>query len=208
MRCLRLDYYLPGYNFVERHEICVNSSSERVFEAIQNLDLSASRVARILFGLRNAEGIIGNRMSFRRGKERLAPLELSLEGLVTKTGFIYLEAVDNKEVIVGLIGKFWTPTVGILKGLRAQEFEDFNRAGYAKTAANFYIEQKTDGSLALSTETRILCLGPKAKIKFSIYWMIIRPFSGWLRLIMLGLVKKQAESKSAGWNLEKDKSRR
>ena len=70
---------------------------------------------------------------------------------------------------------------------------DFNQTGYCKLAWNFYIKRNADDTVTLSTETRILCLGQQAKSSFSIYWAVIRPFSGWIRLEMLKLIKEQAE---------------
>ena len=57
---------------------------------------------------------------------------------------------------MGLVGRFWTPSGGILH-IRAEEFLDFNADGYAKTAANFRLQPLTNGGTRLTTETRIWC---------------------------------------------------
>ena len=52
----------------------------------------------------------------------------------------------------------------------------------------------TEDKTLLSTETRILCLGPKALKRFRAYWMVIRPFSGIVRKEWLRIAKKMAEA--------------
>ena len=181
---MRLAYYLPQYHFVERHSITVNSTPEKVFEAIWNIDMAESKVIKTLLKMRGTYGLIF------AGKS--AP-GLSIKDLIGKAGFIPLEKVKNKEIIMGFVGRFWQPSGGIARNVRAEDFVRFKKTGYCKTAWNFYIEQENGDKLRLSTETRILCYGCSAKIPFSLYWAVIRPFSGWIRLEMLRIIKKLAE---------------
>ena len=60
---------------------------------------------------------------------------------------------------------------------------------------NFYFKKVSENKTLLSTETRILCLSQKSKLRFSIYWFFVKPFSGIIRFEMLRLIKKNAESK-------------
>jgi len=110
---------------------------------------------------------------------------------------IRLEEIKNQEIILGLVGKFWQPTYGTVLNLRTNDFMNFNQSGYCKVAWNLYMEQNADETITLSTETRILCLGRQAKSSFSKYWTVIIPFSGWIRLEMLKMIKKQAEGNNS-----------
>lgn len=56
-------------------------------------------------------------------------------------------------------------------------------------AMNFFI----DGSL-LSTETRVLTHGAKAKWMFGAYWLVIRAGSGFIRRMWLRAIRKRAEA--------------
>ncbi len=49
----RLNYYLPEYDFAEKHKIVIHSSPEKVFEAIHNIDMRESKVIKTLLSLRN-----------------------------------------------------------------------------------------------------------------------------------------------------------
>ncbi|MCX9009821.1 MAG: hypothetical protein OIN66_01745 [Candidatus Methanoperedens sp.] len=184
-----LDYYLLEYDFVETHKIVINSTPEKIFKAVSDLDLSGSRVMRILFGIRGLYA----RLNPWREPGDLSHLVLTLKELINETGFIFLEAIDNQEIILGVVGKFWQPSGGILKSIEADKFKDFNKTGYCKASWNFYMEPQRNGTVVVSTETRVLCLGYRAKLPFLFYWTIIRPFSGWTRLIMLKAVKEKAE---------------
>jgi len=189
---MKLNYYLFKYDFDEKHKIIINSSPEKVFEAIHNLDMSKSIVIKTLFLLRSIYG----RLNPCKKPENQLSLGLSFEELIKKSGFIPLEEVRDKEIIMGIIGKFWQPAGSIIRNLKSTGFVNFNQSGYCKVAWNIYVEKNSDGTLNLSTETRIFCLGRRAKFLFFLYWMVIRPFSGWTRLEMLRMIKGQAEEKA------------
>ena len=53
---MRLDHYLPEYDFSEKHKTVIHSSSEKIFEAIHNMDMSKSKVIKTLFLLRGIYG--------------------------------------------------------------------------------------------------------------------------------------------------------
>ncbi|AGL00130.1 hypothetical protein [Desulfoscipio gibsoniae] len=185
----RLNCYLSEYDFDERHNIVIQSSPEKVFEAIYNLDMSKSKVIKPLLSLRS----IPYRLSPDRKPEKQEPSGLSIEQLIKNGGFFLLEEIKNQEIVIGLVGKFWHLTADMIQLSNVTNFTNFNQTGYGKVAWNFYIEQNADGTVTLSTETRILCLGEQAKSSFRLYWAVIRPYSGWIRIEMLKMIKEQVE---------------
>lgn len=185
---MRLDSYLPQYHFVEKHNLTVNSTPEKVFEAFWQLDMAESKIIKTLLKMRGAYCLLFTGKSYTQSS-----LGLSIKDMIDKLGFILLEKVKNKEIIMGFVGRFWQPSGGIAKNIKAEDFTSFEKPGYCKSAWNFYIEQENGDKLKLSTETRILCYGCSARIPFSLYWAVIRPFSGWIRVEMLRMIKKLAE---------------
>ncbi|MFX4261503.1 hypothetical protein ACOBQJ_04785 [Pelotomaculum propionicicum] len=184
---MKLDYYLPQYHFVERHSITVDSTPEKVYEAFWQLDMAESKVIKNLLKMRGTYGLVS------KGKLNKQPsLGLSIKDMIN-SGFILLEKVENKEVVMGFAGRFWQPSGGIVRNVSMEDFVRFKNNGYCKSAWNFYIGQGNGDELRLSTETRIMCCGRSAKIPFSLYWAAIKPFSGWIRLEMLRMIKKLAE---------------
>lgn len=184
----RLNNYLPKYDFFEKHEIVIHSSPDKVFEAIHNFDMRKSKVINTLIFLRRI-----HRLNSNREPDKQEATKLSIDQLTKNGVMILLEEVENQEVVIGFTGKFWQLRPTLIHLSSAVDFINFNQPGYSKTAWNLYIERNDDGTATLSTETRILCLGERAKSSFRLYWAIIRPYSSLIRLEMLKMIKEQTE---------------
>jgi hypothetical protein len=169
-----IDEFLPQFHFAEHHAITINAPAGSVYTAIRTLDLSSSKVIRWLLRLRG-----------------LPASSLSLEGLL-RMGFILLGENPSQELLLGVVGKFWTRTAD-LQRLDPGDFREFDRAGYAKAAWNFAIAQPSQGMTRLTTETRIHCTDPKSRRRFRLYWSVIGPFSAWIRRETLRALKVRLE---------------
>jgi hypothetical protein len=170
-----LEHYLPRFDFAERYTTTVAAPLERVWEAVLDLDLSESTVVRTLFRLRG-----------------LPASALRLEGL-ERMGFLRLGERPKRELALGVAGKFWTPG-GNLRRLTPQSFESFAEPGFAKAVWAFHLEAAGSASTQLSTETRILCLDAASCGLFRVYWLVVRPLSGWTRREALRLTRRRAEA--------------
>jgi hypothetical protein len=181
-----IDEALPAFDDFERHEIEVGAAPARVYLAVRRLDLSASVPVRALFLVRGLPALLSRLPLPVRG------LGLSLDDLLA-SGFVLLAERPDVEIVLGLVGRFWTPTGGIRRVTPA-EFASFAEPGYAKVAWSFAIEPLASERVRLTTETRIRCLDQASRRKFHLYWLFIRPFSGIVRREMLRAVKRAAES--------------
>jgi hypothetical protein len=117
----------------------------------------------------------------------------NLEGLL-QVGFLLVDEIPNVEIVLGLVGKFWTLRAQILQ-MDAVQYTEFNQRGYAKLAWNFAIQEAAPGVVRLSTETRIVCTDDHSRARFKLYWTLIGRFSGLTRKEMLRVVKKRIEVK-------------
>ncbi len=180
-----IDGLLPAYDMVERHQIRIRAPVERVYDAVRAVDLSGSRIIRWLFLLR---GLPALWRSSPRGEERLG---LTLDGLL-ESGFILLGEKPRQELLLGLVGRFWTPS-GDIQRLDASGFRTFDRPGYAKAAWNFSLSEQENGTTRLATETRVLCLDDVSRRRFRLYWAFVEPFSGLIRREMLRSIRSTAE---------------
>lgn len=88
----------------------------------------------------------------------------------------------------GIAGKFWRPD-GSLRWLTAEEFGRFEEPGFAKAVLNVAVADDGRGATLLSTETRVLCFGARARGLFRLYWTLIERFSGLIRLELLKRVR-------------------
>lgn len=186
-----IDEHLSSYDAVERHRIVVRASAGTVFDAIRALDLSDSRIVRLLLRLRELPGWCLPQSSGDQNQG------LTLQGLIA-SGFIELGEKPDEEIVLGLIGRFWTPRGGI-KRMNATTFATFTSPGYAKAVWNFSLSQTAKNSTNLATETRVLCLDSASRRKFKLYWTLIAPFSGAIRMAALRSIKKAAEA-STRWS--------
>lgn len=173
-----IDTCLPVYQHHERHTLRVAAPADRVYAAVRTLDLGGSRVIRLLFRLRGLPA-----SAFR------------LEGM-QRLGFVRLGETPGREVVFGLVGRFWTPG-GDLQHVDARGFACFVKPGYARAVWNFSVTAEEDGAARVSTETRIQALDPRSRRRLRCYWFVVGPFSAWIRREALRIIKRAAESTAA-----------
>ena len=169
-----IDEFLSDYDFVETHDISIRASAADVYRATNEVDFSDSCLIRWLFRIRG-----------------LSTENVTLASL-KRSRFEILGQTPGRELLLGIVGRFWTPG-GDTKKIDAESFKKFNSTGYAKAVWNFAIQP--DGpDLRLSTETRVKCTDSESRRWFGFYWMLVRPFSGLIRMEMLRLIKNRAEN--------------
>lgn len=169
-----IDDVLPEHHFGERHSTSVSAAPERVYEIARRLDMSGSTLIRLLFRLRG-----------------LPPAALNLDGLC-ELGFSILAERPGRELVLGLVGRFWTRSGGLLP-VGALAFREFNQPGHAMAAWNLRVSALPGGGTSLSTETRVRCSDAASRFSFRCYWLVVRPFSALIRRVMLREVKREAE---------------
>lgn len=187
-----LDQCLPRSHFAERHAATIAASPADALAALRRLDLRRSLVTRALFLLRSLPGLV---LARRETAERFltghGSLPLTIESIQT-AGFVVLGEELEREIVLGTIGRFWKASGGVRR-FGAQEFAAFDEPGWAKAAWNFRVEPAEGGRTVLTTETRVLCTDERSRRAFRRYWLLIRPFSGLIRLEMLRLIRREAE---------------
>jgi hypothetical protein len=182
-----IDDWLATYDAVERHSTRVRAPAERVWRVARELDFARSPLVRSLFLLRSVPGLLSRKA--RRGPA----LGVTLAGLL-RSGFVLL-AEDENEMVLGLVGRFWTAAGGVQR-VSPGEFRAWNRPGYARAAWNFTLTPEPDGALRLATETRVLCTDEESRRRFLRYWRLVGPFSGLIRMEMLRTIRRAAERES------------
>ena len=167
-----IDKYLRHYTFNEYHEIVVDSPIANVFNVANDFDLSKSKTIAWLFKIRG-----------------LPTKRLNLKSFIDDIGFTNLECNIPYENLIG----FWAR----LKIAPIPSYEDFvtnSISPWIKVVWNFQFEELGQNKTKVSTETRVLCVAKITKITFSLYWSIIKPFSGLTRKKMLKIIKQDSEN--------------
>lgn len=180
-----LDRFLPGYRHNEVHEMLIAASPERVLRAVEELTVKEIPLTVILMGIRTLPARLLGRPVQTRGAGRTV-LEAAQRG-----GFLMLSR-EPREVVLGVIGKFWKPAAEVVRLSSPEEFLAFSEEGFAKGAVNFSIREE-NGRVRLRTETRVLPLGPTAARRFSLYWFFVHPGSALIRYAWLRAIRRRAE---------------
>lgn len=92
--------------------------------------------------------------------------------LLRDLGFVELDR-DERELVVGAIGRFWQLREELEPLADAEAFAAFDRAGFARGALNLRAEEAGEGSV-LSTETRVWTPDRHARRRFAPYWLLVR----------------------------------
>ena len=171
-----IDRFMPRCDFSERHTALVRATPEKTYGAILTANLAAHPLAKLLMLLRG--------IGFRRRRAS-----------AFADGFHVVAQDPPSEIVIGLEGPFWKPTCKV-RGVDAAQFATPVPPDTARATMNFFVERDGDAS-RVTTETRILC-SDDARPKFRLYWLVIRPFSGIIRRLMLGAIRKEAEGKEEG----------
>ena len=174
-----IDDFLPNYDVRERHTAQVHAPIDKVYTTVRELDLSQAKLSMLLFRLRGLPA------------GRFAPSCFTLDDFL-KMRFILLGERPDEELLLGLVGRFWTPSGELLR-LDAEGFRDFNEPGYAKAVWNFTLAKQPCDEVMLATETRVYCLDETSRRRFRLYWLLIGAFSGLIRRELLRTVKRNAE---------------
>ncbi|HUR08486.1 MAG TPA: hypothetical protein VM347_38520 [Nonomuraea sp.] len=172
-----VDDFIPRPDTAERHSIVINSSRDRVWQALTHLDPQDVRLAKPLFAVR--------RLFSRSSGDQQKP---------DAPTFTPLAVDPMREIVLGTIGQWWrlgraehTPAIG-----DADDFRAFDRPGYAKGTFSFLLYDAGPGRIRLVTETRVLATSPDARRAFRRYWIFIRLGSGLIRRIILSAVRARS----------------
>src|SRR5262245_19488303 len=109
-----------------------------------------------------------------------------------ENAFYCLKQLENRVVVIGIIGQFWKPVAHPIKINSLEEFLSFDRDGFCKAALNLRIVESAPAVCDVITETRVLSYG-RAEAEFREYWRVIAPFSGLIRREILRKIKQRAE---------------
>jgi hypothetical protein len=180
-----MDEFLPSYQFSERHQATVCCGAGELLDIIKDFQPPTDRFS---------ETAMSVRLLPARLMHWMAPSRVPRPSPFTLANFIPLARDGDREIVAGLIGKFWRPDFGLVVVNGPSDFLACNPPRTAKLTIGFVAEQLGEVTV-LTTETRVYCPDRYSLIIFFPYWLIIRPVSGLLRRRALGAIRKIAESR-------------
>jgi hypothetical protein len=182
-----MEKYLPSYQFSERHQAAMRCGPGELLDIIQNFQPPK-------------DGLSETAMFLRQLPARLmhwaVPSRVPRPSSFTFASFTPLARNGDREIVAGLIGRFWRPDFGLVVVNGPSEFLACNPPKTAKLVIGFVAEQRGEVTL-LTTETRVHCPDRYTLMMFLPYWLVIRPVSGLLRRRALGTIRRIVESRAA-----------
>ena len=191
---------MPRFDVVERHALLIRARSDVVYSALRRADFASGAVPRMLLSLRAVPAAIlavvrspsGARDEWRERRARRGSTLANLE----RAGFRVVAEDAPHELVLGVMGRFWTPRGGICRDFDSAVLRAGPPAGYAVAAWNFTLEPQGAAQCVLRTETRVWC-APDVRRRFRLYWLLVRPGSGLIRRSMLRAIRREAEGSRA-----------
>ena len=163
---------------IEPHFIRIAAPREVVYRTLWTADLGKSILIKLLLGLRSLPEFIAH--GFPASTQDRS---ITMQRLIG-AGFGLLAENPGEEIVLGVRGRFWRPTGNVLSFQRAA-FDGPVPPGVAHGVWNFAIADAPGGQVIVSTETRVTCGDQASRRKFRAYWLLVRPFSGLIRILML-----------------------
>lgn len=167
-----LDEVMPEWHFSEQHQVEVDAPAERALAAARAVRL---RDIPFAWALLTARGLA------RRAGDR------TFVGLMQGGGFVVVAEEPGRELVLGGVGRPWRLTERLRRGVDPVAFGE---PGWARMAMTLRVERGR-----LVTETRIALTDEAARRRFRRYWLVVRPFSGLTRRLLLRAAKRAAESR-------------
>jgi molybdenum cofactor cytidylyltransferase len=177
-----LHRWMPAYDVRASYAVDVQANEAAVYRAVLETNLADSIIARVLMAIRSL-GHPSAVSSFRFGE------------LPERGSFFVLADDPPREIVAGVIGRFWAMRGNVCEGDR-HSFRDPLAPGTAKAAWNFRVD-RTPVGCRLTTETRVLCADDESRRSFRRYWTVVGPFSGVIRREALRLIRDQAQYMSS-----------
>jgi hypothetical protein len=191
VRELLLDRQLPRFDARRFDAILVEAGTEQTYRAVRSLDVDeVSQTIPFMSAMANVRSIPARFGRSERGAPA-APETLSAEQY--REAFLPIAEQPGVEVVLGMIGKFMTPTQMEFRRFEPAEFAGFDQPGYGKVGFNFLVLPYGAGRCLLCIETRTATTDPVSAKRLRRYWKVVGPFAGYIMRHWLTLAKQHAE---------------
>ena len=180
-----MEKFLPHHQFSARHQTTIRCRPGELLDIIQNYQPPKDHLSEVAMRARQLPA---------RLMHWVAPSRIAPPSPFTRASFTPLGREGDREIVGGLVGRFWRPDFGLLFINGPSEFLACNPPRTAKLVIGFVAEAAGDDTL-LTTETRVYCPDNYSRVMFTPYWLAIRPVSGLLRRRALASIRVIAEKR-------------
>ena len=191
-----IDRHLPAFDETQIRHAVVDAPAELTWRAVKAVNLmevgDVWPLARALSWLRDLPEKVG----LVRNREA-APDRLSFDDLGSVPGWIKLDEVRGRELVLGAVGKVWKPRIDWLE-VEPADFADFAEPDYAKLALAISVRPYGAQRSLITYEARTATTSLVARKRFRRYWRLIGWGAGIMMSGALRLIERDAEAAAAG----------
>ncbi|MGI9556703.1 MAG: hypothetical protein ACR2N5_02045 [Solirubrobacterales bacterium] len=191
---LLLDQHLPEFDVTRVHHRVIDASVERTWETVKSVDLmrvgEVWPITRALMWVRRLPDAV-TRSSGQDGEP------LSFDDVAATEGWVKLDEVPGRELVLGAVGKVWRPRIE-WRSVSRSEFSEFAVPGYAKIAVGLSVRPYGRRRTLLSYEARTATTDEVARRRFQRYWRLIGWGAGAVMRGALELIGREAEGRLDG----------
>ncbi len=178
-----LDRFIPSPRLCEIDHVEVNCPIDRAWTAVRHVDMARSPVVRGLFAVRTLPQRLRGRTSTAES--------LRIDDITANAdGFRILDERPGESVTVGAIGKVWQPNIPFVQ-VPAERFAAFDEPGWVKVAWELRCMAVSDATTQIAVEVRVSATDDGSWRRFKRYFLLIGPFSRFIRRHMLGMLARQ-----------------
>jgi hypothetical protein len=179
-----IDQLLPRFQFHEKHQLLTLAAPATLLDAARLPQVTDDPWMRRCIQLRELPDRLWGTLGGHSGLQQQPAFGMHNFTLLGRDG--------DREIALGLVGKFWQADYGQTPIASTDAFAEFTQPGVAKLVLNFSTEATDDGHTWLRTETRVFCNDQASLRRFTPYWWLIRPVSGLIRRRLLVRIRHAA----------------
>jgi hypothetical protein len=194
---LLMDEFSPHFDVAVVHSEVFRAAPAECYRAATEVDLFQVPLARALLAIRALPRRVARRMRVRTSTPSAAeasPSTFRLKDLVG-LGWILLGETPGVEMVLGQVSRPWQAVAdpADAKTTTPEEFTNFDEPGYAKITAGLRIDPYGNDSSIVTIETRVALTDDESRRRFRRYWLVIGPFSSFIRRMALRLVAAELD---------------
>lgn len=196
-----MDEFSPHFDVAVVHSEVFRAVPADCYRAATEVDLFQAPLARALLGIRALPRRVAGRLRVCTSTAlapEASPSTFRLKDLVG-LGWILLGETPGVELVLGQVSRPWQAVADPTDApTTPEEFTNFGEPGYAKIAAGLRIDPYGNDSSIVTIETRVVLTDDESRRRFRRYWLVIGPFSSFIRRMALRLVAAELDRAARG----------
>ena len=192
---LLIDRFLPEYDLAIAYSAVFRAPPRRSFETVVESDLFTIPGFRLLIGGRRLPQRLADAVRRQRDHAGVPAAQPTFRLKdMPAIGWIPLGERPGSELAFGQVGKPWKGLASFPEEpVKRETFAGFDQPGFAKIVGSTSVVAYGERASIVTIETRVVCTDEDSRRRFRRYWLLIVPFSRYLRGTGLPALARKAQ---------------